>query len=497
MYNLKIIMKKRTVLFFIIIALTIGYLIGNNVDLFPSKSPPPSYTYTPQVPQALIGENVAFSDIVKAVSPTVVNISTTKIVKRDFSPFSHFFEGPFGEFFEPFRIPRKWKEQSLGSGVIVSPDGYILTNSHVVEKADEIKVTLYDKRDYKGKIIGSDPKTDIAVIKISTNNLPAIKWGDSDRLQVGEFVLAFGNPYGLSHTVTMGIVSALGRANVGIADYEDFIQTDAAINPGNSGGPLVNIKGELVGINTAIFSKTGGYQGIGFAVPSNMAKSVMEQLIKKGKVTRGWLGVTIQNVTPELAREFSLKKPIGALVTEVFKGSPAEKAGLKRGDVIIEVNGKKIKDVETLRNLVAQSKVGGTIKLKVVRDGRTIFLNATVVELPKEMAEVAPKNPEESLFFEKNAIAGFSVMNLTREIAKQLGLSRNEKGVVIVRVEPYSAAEEAGLKKGDVIQEINKKRVRNLKDFNNIISHIRQGDTLLLFINRSGKRFYVTLKVYS
>jgi len=490
-------MKKITVLLLVIIALALGYLIGSNIGSHQPKSVPLEYTYTPRVPSTLAGENIAFSEIVEAVSPTVVNISTTKIVKRDFSPFSHFFGSPFEEFFEPFRIPRKWKEQSLGSGVIVSPEGYIITNSHVVEKADEIKVTLYDKRDYKGKIIGSDPKTDIAVIKILADNLPAIKWGDSDKLKVGEFVLAFGNPYGLSHTVTMGIVSALGRANVGIADYEDFIQTDAAINPGNSGGPLVNIKGELIGINTAIFSKTGGYQGIGFAVPSNMAKAVMEQLIKKGKVIRGWLGVTIQNITSELAKEFGLKKPVGALVTEVFRGSPAEKAGLKRGDVILEVNGKKIKDVESLRNIVAQSKIGSIITLKVMRDGKTIFLNATVQELPKKLAEVAPKAPEENLFSGGNTLAGFSVINLTQDIAKQLGLPRNERGVVIVRVEPYSVAEEAGLKKGDVIQEINKKRVKNLRDFHNIISHIREGDTLLLFINRSGKKFYVTMKAYS
>lgn len=484
-------MKKRALFF--AIALVLGFLIGSYFDLFSPKSTAPPYTYTFQVPKVITGENAAFSDIVRVVSPAVVNISTTKTVRRDITPFSHFFDSPFSDFFKPFRIPKKWKEQSLGSGVIVSSDGYIITNFHVVEKSEEIKVTLYDKQNYAGKIVGSDPKTDIAVIKIPVKNLQAIKWGDSDTLEVGEFVLAFGNPYGLSHTVTMGIISALGRASVGIADYEDFIQTDAAINPGNSGGPLVNIKGELIGINTAIFSKTGGYQGIGFAVPSNMAKSVMPQLIKEGRVTRGWLGVAIQNITPELAKEFGLKKPTGALVTEVLGGSPAEKAGLERGDVILEVNNKKIRDTETLRNIIAQSKVGSSIRLKIMRKGKTTFFNATVAKLSKRTVEAAPETLEEYPS-EENAFAGFSVMNLTREIAKQLGLSRDEKGVVIVKVEPYSAAENAGLKKGDVIQEINKKRVRNLRDFNNLITHIRKGDTVLLFVNRSGRKFYSTFK---
>jgi serine protease Do len=493
-------MKRSAFLFLIIIALISGYLLGNRFDIFSDRAVTPPYTYNVQIPSSLSGESVGFSNIVKLISPVVVNISTTKTVinKDSSSLFPHFFEGPFRDFFEPFNRPRQWKEQSLGSGVVVSPDGYIITNNHVVEKADEIKVTLYDQQVFNGKIVGTDPKTDIAVIKIPAENLPAIKWGDSDNLQVGEVVLAFGNPYSLGHTVTMGIVSALGRANVGIADYEDFIQTDAAINPGNSGGPLVNIKGELIGINTAIFSRTGGYQGIGFAVPSNMAKSVMTQLIKEGKVTRGWLGVTIQNFTPELAKEFGLDKTTGALVTDVFKESPAEKADLKRGDVILEVDGKEIKNVETLRNIIAQSKVGSKVKLKISREGKIFFVKATVAEFPQDIARVVPSSSEEEVSpEEENSLAGFSVMNLTREIAKQLGLSRNEKGVVIVSVDPYSAAEDAGLKKGDVIQEINKRRIRNLTDFNNIIHDIREGDTALLFINRGGNKFYITLKVYS
>ncbi|MEW6600156.1 MAG: DegQ family serine endoprotease [Nitrospirota bacterium] len=491
-------MKKITIVIVIAIALVSGYVIGSKTDLFSLRPASPPYMYNFQLPKELSGENAAFSGVANVISPVVANISTSKTVARkDMSQNPHSFDGPFQDFFESFDIPKKWKEQSLGSGVVVSSDGYIITNNHVVEKSDEIKVTLFDQQNYKGKIIGTDPKTDLAVIKISATNLPAIKWGDSDKLQVGEFVLAFGNPYSLGHTVTMGIVSALGRANVGIADYEDFIQTDAAINPGNSGGPLVNIKGELVGINTAIFSRTGGYQGIGFAVPSNMAKSVMTQLMNEGKVTRGWLGITIQNLTPELAREFDLKKLTGALVTDVFKNSPAAKAGIRRGDVILEISGKEIRNVETLRNVVAQSKVGSTIKLEVLRDGKNFSKNVGVTEYPQEMAHADREETLDDTYAKNKALAGMSVTDLTRDIAKQLGLSKNDKGVVIVKVDPLSAADEAGLKKGDLIQEVNKKRIRDLNDFNKMLPGIRDGDTVLLFINRSGNKFYITLKTFS
>ncbi|HDK41365.1 MAG TPA: PDZ domain-containing protein, partial [Nitrospirae bacterium] len=266
--------------------------------------------------------------------------------------------------------------------------------------------------------------------------------------------------------------------------------------PGNSGGPLVNIKGELVGINAAIFSRTGGYQGIGFAIPSNMARLVMDQLIKEGKVTRGWLGVTIQRITPELAKEFGLKKARGALVGDILKGSPAEKAGVQRGDVILEVNGKKIDHVEALRNTVAQSKVGSRVRLKMIRDGKPMTLKVKIEELPQDVAELSTGKSEERVT-EEDALAGVSVVDLTTDIAKQLGLSREEDGVVIIRVELYSNAEEAGLKKGDVIQEINKRNINNLRDFNNTVSRIKEGDTVLLFVNRGGKKFYITLKVFS
>ncbi len=484
---------RKTVLI-VIIALLFGYLIGGGLDRFNPEERTPPYTYVFQTPSG-VKEGAAFSDIARVITPTVVNISTSKIIQRKVSPFSQFFDNPFGDIFEPFEIPRKWKEQSLGSGVIISDDGYIITNYHVVEKADEIQVTLFDKRVYSGKIIGSDPKTDIAVIKISAGNLPAIQWGDADKLQVGEFVLAFGSSFGLSNTVTLGIVSALGRANVGIAEYEDFIQTDAAINPGNSGGPLVNIKGELIGINTAIFSRTGGYQGIGFAVPSNMARSVMKQLLKEGKVIRGWLGVTIQDVSQGLAKEFGLSELTGVLVTDVSPGSPAEEAGMKRGDVILEIDGREVSNVVSLRNMVAQSVIGSRLKLKTSRDGKEIILYAVIVELPQEIAEVVLEEPEDEVR-EENELAGFRVMEFTSEIAKQLRLSRKEIGVIVVGVVPGSAADEAGIKKGDVIQEINKQKVTDLKDFNRIVSHVRDGETFLIFINRSGKKFYVPFKIY-
>jgi len=446
----------------------------------------------PHVQRQIIETSKAFSEIASTISPTVVNISTTKVVKRDAGPFS---DDPLFDLFNPFRnfrMPKKWKEQSLGSGVIVSADGYIITNNHVVEQADEIRVTLVDKRSFKAKIIGADTKTDIAVVKIDADNLRAAQWGDSDGLQVGEFVLAIGNPYGLSHTVTMGIISAVGRANVGIADYEDFIQTDAAINPGNSGGPLVNIRGELIGINTAIFSRSGGYQGIGFAVPSNMARLVMNQLVQKGKVTRGWLGVTIQELTPELSQKFGLRNEKGALVGDVAKGSPAEKAGLKRGDIILEYNGKKITDVGALRNMVAQSKVGSEVSLTISRGGKEYGMKVLIMELPKDVSEAVPGSTQEDS--DLQGLSGITVMDLSREIARQLGLNKDERGVVVVRVETGSSAEEAGIRKGDVIQEVDRKKIAGLNEYTKAIAGVQSGDPVLLFVNRGGRKFYVTVR---
>ncbi len=487
-------MKKKIIIGTAILLL--GFLLGGityyALGRITGQSKSLPNAFAPNVPRQILETGRAFSEIVRAVSPAIVNISTTKVIRRDAQPF---FEDPFFDFFSPFHefgSPKKFKERSLGSGVIVSADGYIVTNNHVVEKADEIKVTLLDKKTFKGRIVGADPKTDIAIIKIEATGLPTLTWGDSDKLQVGEFVLAIGSPYGLSNTVTMGIISAVGRANVGIADYEDFIQTDAAINPGNSGGPLVDIKGELIGINTAIFSRTGGYQGIGFAVPGNMVRLVMDQLLQKGKVTRGWIGVTIQELTPELAQEFGLKKTKGALVSDVGKDSPAAKAGIMRGDVILEFNGREVKDVSSLRNMVAQSKAGSEITLKILRAGKEFTVKALITELPREVAEAAPEQaPDNS---ELKALTGLTVMDLSKEIIRQLGFNKDEKGVVVVKVEAGSPADDAEIKKGDVIKEINKKAVNSSEDFNRIATNVKTNDSVLLFINRNGKKFYVILR---
>ena len=482
-------MKKQ--LIWIPILLLIGFLLGGvTYHILSKNTTPSSIPFTPRVPFSVADTSRGFSDIVRAVSPAVVNISSIKTLKRQPTPFDEFFD-----FLYPFPDGRskKWKEQSLGSGVVVSPDGYIITNYHVVEQSDDIKVILFDKRSFRAKIIGSDPKTDLAVIRISAKDLPVVPWGDSDRLQVGEFVLAIGNPFALSHTVTMGIVSAVGRVDVGIADYENFIQTDAAINPGNSGGPLVNIKGELIGINTAIFSKTGGYQGIGFAVPSNMVRVVMDQLLKKGKVVRGWIGVTIQELTPELAQKFGLKLSEGALVSDVAQGSPAQGAGIMRGDIILEFDGKKVADVGVLRNMVAQSRIGDQVGMKLLRRDKMLAAVVNIVELPEDGAGMTTGVISSKQETNENALSGMAATDITRAILKQLGIENDEKGVVVVKIEPDSPAEEAGLKKGDIVQEVDRQKIVNLNEFNKAATKVSPIDTVLLFVNRGGKKFYVAL----
>ncbi len=481
-------MKRRFI--WIPAILLIGFLLGGLTYYLLGRTIAPSYSpVAPHIPKHIEETSRAFSEIVKAVSPSVVNISSIKVLRRQPTPFDEFFDllQPF-----PDRRRERWRDQSLGSGVIVSSDGYIITNNHVVEQSDEIRVRLLDKRSFKAKIVGADPKSDIAIIKIDAKELPIIPWGDSDRLEVGEFVLAIGNPFGLSHTVTMGIVSAVGRADVGIADYEDFIQTDAAINPGNSGGPLVNINGELIGINTAIFSKTGGYQGIGFSVPSNMVRLVMDQLLKEGKVTRGWLGVTIQDITPEIAQKFGIKISEGVLVSDIAKGSPAHKAGMMRGDIILEFDGKKVRDVATLRNMVAQSKIGTQIEIKIFRQDKEITIKTTIMELPAEITKAVPSSTQN--MESENALSGITVMDINAAVAKQLGIDADEKGVVIVAIDQDSPAEIAGIRKGDVIQEIDRQKINNINDFNAVTSKIRTNDAVLLFANRSGRKFYVALQ---
>ncbi len=327
----------------------------------------------------------ALAEVAEAARPTVVNISTTSTITMEESPFGDMFNDPlfrhfFGDQFEHPGQKRKYKSSALGSGVIVSENGYILTNNHVVKGADEIKVILFDKREFKGKIVGTDPRTDLAVVKINAKDLPVLKLGDSNKLKTGDIVMAIGNPFGLNQTITMGIVSAVGRSNIGLADFEDFIQTDAAINPGNSGGALVNSNAELVGINTAIFSTSGGYMGIGFAIPSDMAKTVMDSIIKHGKVIRGWMGVSIQNITAELAKSLGIKETEGALISGVEKDSPADKAGFKRGDLVIALDGKQVVDSTSLRNMVASTAPGTKIDVKIVREGKEQTITMTLGE---------------------------------------------------------------------------------------------------------------------
>ncbi len=452
-----------------------------------------------QPPPIKVDAGPDFVPIVKADLPAIVNISTTRIIKSPAqnmnSPFGEdpFFRQFFGnQFFHNFQIPREQRESALGSGVIVSSNGYIITNNHVIAKADTIKVILGNNRVYKGKVVGADPQTDIAVVKINATNLPVIPWGNSRKLQVGQYVLAMGNPFGLNQTVTMGIVSALGRENVGIDNYEDFIQTDAAINPGNSGGALVNTRGQLVGINTAIYTRSGGYMGIGFAIPSNMARSVMTQLIKHGRVIRGWLGVSIQEVTPALAKNFGLSTPNGALVGQVFKDSPAARAGLRTGDVIIKFDGKTIDTPTTLRNLVASTPVGKEVEVTIIRDRKAKTLRVKIAEQTKKVLE-ASEGGGPSQESAHTLLSGLTVQDLSPGIARQLGLPRDASGVVITEVNPDSAAAAVGLQSGDVITQINRQAVHNLEDYRRITSKLGKNQSVLLLIKRRDTNMFVVI----
>ena len=418
----------------------------------------------------------AMSRVAERVKPAVVNISTTRTVKAPRLPFLD--DPMFRRFFGDPHTPQKRKVTNLGSGVIAAPDGYILTNNHVIDGAEDILVKLADGREYKGRPIGMDSRTDIAIIKINETNLPTVPWGDSDKLRVGEVVLAIGNPYGLSQTITMGIISALERSGIGITDYEDFIQTDAAINPGNSGGALVNIKGELIGINTAIFSVTGGYQGIGFAIPSSMVKNVMDSIINQGRVVRGWLGVQIQPLTPELAKQLGLKDESGVLLVDVVEGGPAEKGGLKRYDVIVEYDGKKTDNPFHFKNMVASTKPGKAVEIKIIRNGNLLTAKVTIGELPIEPQIVSPAQFE-------NSLRGVSVQEVTDEILQKLGITKKIKGVLVNNIEEDSPALGI-LAKGDIIMEVGRKPVADVKEYNDVVSKIEKGQNIILAIMRGG-----------
>lgn len=496
-------MKKIRINLLALVALIMGIIIASRLNLTPetngeiNPAGDKSAISTSDEIKALRGLSKAFTQIAKEVNPAVVNISTEKVIRGSGTPF-FFYEGPFrdffgDDFFNQFFSPsphREYRQRSLGSGVIVNRNGYILTNHHVIKDADKITVILGDKRKFTGEVVGKDEKTDLAVIKIEDNNLPAARLGDSDKIEVGEWVIAIGSPFELSQTVTAGIISAKGRSQVGVADYENFIQTDAAINPGNSGGPLLNLNGEIIGINTAIFSRSGGYQGIGFAIPINMAKKVMEDLIGHGKVVRGWLGVIIQELIPELADKLGLKGRKGVLILDVLKDGPAERAGLKPDDLIVEMEGKEVTEVNQLRNMVADLKVGKTAELKVVRNGEEKIVRVKIGEQPEDVTALSRK---ESGKKESEIELGLRVQELTPELASRFGYA-GEQGVIISDIEPWGPAARAGLKEGDLIQKVNQVRIRNLGDYEDALGAVSKGEEILFKIRRGEYPQYVILK---
>ena len=479
------------------LALIVGGVTGSVVH---SSSEQANFTVASGARTQIVFEQ-GFSPVVKSAAPAVVNISSSRVVRApEGNPLGPMDESIlrrfFGEdFMRQFRIPRERREHSLGSGVIVSPNGYILTNSHVLTGATNVKVALSDKRELPGKIIGLDPGTDIGVVKIDEDHLSVLPFGDSSKVEVGDIALALGNPFGLGRTVTMGIVSATGRGGLGIEDYEDFIQTDAAINPGNSGGPLINIRGELIGVNTAILSPSGGSLGIGFAVPSNMVRAVMDQIVKTGKVTRGYMGVSVQDITPELAAAMKIGQTRGALIGDVDPKGPAAQSGLASGDVIVEANGKAIEDSRMLRLMVGSMAPGSQLSLRVLHDGQSRNVTVRLEELPvKETAAAETPTRQKGAAPETTqSRLGIAVVDLTPEIAQHLKVPEKVTGVVVANVDEGSAAGEAGLQLGDVVQEVNHKPVRTVADFRSQLSAARETNPILLLVNRDGHTVYVAI----
>lgn len=432
----------------------------------------------------------SFSELAKDVKPTVVNISTTQMVKspmedffRDFHGFRDFFGDEFFKKFFGDTQPREFKRRSLGSGFVIDKEGFILTNNHVVEKAQEITVRLANEKSYPAKIVGRDPKTDLALIKIDADEaLPFARLGDSDALEVGEWVMAVGNPFGLQHTVTTGIVSAKGRV-IGAGPYDDFLQTDASINPGNSGGPLFSLKGEVVGINTAIVA---GGTGIGFAIPINMAKNLLPQL-KQGKVRYGYLGVYIQDLTEELAQSFGLKEAKGVLISEVLPDSAAGKSGVQKGDVVLRYNGQEVTDTYQFRRLVGNTGVGKTVEMVVLRDGKRKTLSVTIGEQKEQQVAATPKEEIDNW--------GLKVQELTSELGGRLGAPEDAQGVVVSEIEPGSPADNAGVRQGDLIIEIERQPVKGTENYRTLITQFKNKDAVLLTLRVRSQDYHVLFVV--
>ena len=471
---------KKPAYNFLIRGFIIFFIIAFEFGLFP----------TPAVAKVgTQGYPGSFAELIKKAGPSVVNIIAVKVMHtpdQGASPFG--MEDPLRDFFERFfggQMPQEYLQNALGTGFIIDTEGFILTNNHVVEQTEELKVRLSDEKEFKAQIVGRDPKTDLALIKIDAQKpLVPLILGDSDSLEVGDWVVAIGNPFGLGNTVTAGIVSAKYR-QIGGGPYDNFIQTDASINPGNSGGPLLDMDGEVIGVNSAIFSQSGGNIGIGFAIPINMAKQLLPQL-REGKVKRSWLGVMIQNITPELKTKLGLGTDEGALVSDVVSGGPAEKAGLKRGDVIFQFDGKTIRSSRDLPFVVASTPIGKTVGVEIMRDNQRINLQVKTEEL-KEEAEETPAG-------EARPYLGMQVQEITPEMAKNYSLPRTS-GVIVVEVAEGSPAAEAGLTPGDIIVEIDKQPAGNLEAFNRLLAVVKEGDTILFLIDRGGTTIFVTLNV--
>ena len=474
---------KKALLALIMASALVGAGYGISPAVKSNDTPASAVTKNSDIP--MIPAN--FSDLAEKVRPGVVNIQVVKTVKNAGFGFPHSSRNPFGDFFGPFsdENPHRGPEQQgVGSGFVISSDGYILTNNHVVDDANQIKIKLSDGKEYDAKVVGRDPKTDLALLKAEgVSGLQSLQLGDSDSLKVGNWVVAIGSPFGLEQTVTAGIVSAKGRV-IGSGPYDNFIQTDASINPGNSGGPLLNTEGEVIGINTAIFSQSGGNVGIGFAIPVNMAKEIVPQLKDKGHVTRGWLGVGIQKVTPELAKSFALKEEKGALVSQVAKGGPADKGGIETGDVIVEFDGNKVSDSNELPRMVAPLPVGKTVSVKVLRGGNVVDREVKIGQLEEQKEEVADSSTRKPL--------GMTVQNITPEIAKGLGL-KSETGILVASVVPGSPAAKADIRSGDVIQQVNKKPVKDVEDFKQKIENAKDQETILLLIQRGENTLFAAL----